>query len=579
MGPAHRFLHGGVYALDAVRRASSPPNPTAAGLPTSFGRRDIARSPTSWRIEWSRDYEVYSNGLRIENQLAVANEPRWPYQLLERGEDWVRQGDQSQPDAGKRSSVLLRTQPAGIVFHTTESDQAPFEATQQHNLHRIGLETLLYVRNKRAYHFVIDRFGGVHRIVVESDAANHAGNSVWADSRWLYLELNQSFLGVSFEASMQTGESPINEAQVHAAKVLTEMLRSKYNIAAENCVTHAQVSVNPDKRRIGWHSDWGKAGSRSGRSDCLRITNSRYPAFTCWVSNTILCISMQPVPEFGKASPWPNCGCATRRPRATWRWRNTGPSCSRDIDTKSRRSGTRARTRRTEMKTETPKAPLWAWMGTSRIVAARQADQSFKYDSQLNAFVTIPYSKMTENVLRKEGVPYSVNGNEIVVHGNESERFADLLQKDIRRTMARGILNSNEPDSVRLIRDIATSLAGKGEKGQKLCYTVPAAPLGAEENLTYHEATLREILTGLGYDVQSINEGLAVVYGEMESTNYTGIGISCGGGLCNVCFAYLSVPILSFSIPKAGDFIDASAASVMGSAPTACASSRNSRSR
>jgi len=217
------------------------------------------------------------------------------------------------------------------------------------------------------------------------------------------------------------------------------------------------------------------------------------------------------------------------------------------------------------MKTEIPKSPAVGLdVGTSRIVTARQAEQNIEYNTQLNAFVTIPYSKMTENVLRKEGVPFAVDGNEMVVHGNESERFADLLQKDIRRPMAHGVLNANEPDSVRLIRAITTSLAGKGEKGQKLCFTVPAAPLGAEENLTYHEATLREILTGLGYEVQSVNEGLAVVYGELESTNYTGIGVSCGGGLCNVCFAYLSVPILSFSIAKAGDFIDASAASVMG---------------
>ncbi len=42
----------------------------------------------------------------------------------------------------------------------------------------------------------------------------------------------------------------------------------------------------------------------------------------------------------------------------------------------------------------------------------------------------------------------------------------------------------------------------------------------------------------------------------MEGSNYTGIGISCGGGLCNVCLAYLSVPVVSFSVPKAGDFID-----------------------
>ncbi|MBZ5619831.1 MAG: hypothetical protein LAQ69_14065 [Acidobacteriia bacterium] len=217
------------------------------------------------------------------------------------------------------------------------------------------------------------------------------------------------------------------------------------------------------------------------------------------------------------------------------------------------------------MITETSKSSaLGLDVGTSRIVAARRADQDVQYDIQLNAFVSIPYSKMTENVLSKEGIPHAVEGNEIVVHGNESERFADLLKKETRRTMARGILNKDEPDSVKLIQAITTSLAGRAEKGQKLCFTVPAARLGAEEDLTYHEATLREILSGLGYEVESINEGLAVVYGELESTNYTGIGISCGGGLCNVCFAYLSVPILSFSIPKAGDFIDASAASVMG---------------
>ena len=54
----------------------------------------------------------------------------------------------------------------------------------------------------------------------------------------------------------------------------------------------------------------------------------------------------------------------------------------------------------------------------------------------------------------------------------------------------------------------------------------------------------------------------------LESSNYTGIGISCGGGLCNVCLAYLSVPVFSFSIPKAGDFIDASAAQLRGEPAT-----------
>ena len=203
-------------------------------------------------------------------------------------------------------------------------------------------------------------------------------------------------------------------------------------------------------------------------------------------------------------------------------------------------------------------------VGTSRICLAERSGEDFQYETQLNAFVSIPYSKMTESVLKKEKVPHTVNGPEIVVHGNESDRFADLLNMETRRTMSRGVLNPAEPDSLSMIRKIVESLLDPSKDRQKLCFTVPAAPLGAEENLTYHEATIRQILVELGYEVKSINEGLAVVYSELESSNYTGIGVSCGGGLCNVCLAYLSVPVLSFSIPKAGDYIDTNTATVTG---------------
>ncbi len=41
--------------------------------------------------------------------------------------------------------------------------------------------------------------------------------------------------------------------------MLTEMLRRRYGIEAANCVTHAQVSVNPDNMRIGYHLDWASS--------------------------------------------------------------------------------------------------------------------------------------------------------------------------------------------------------------------------------------------------------------------------------------------------------------------------------
>jgi hypothetical protein len=144
--------------------------------------------------------------------------------------------------------------PAGIVFHTTESLIAPIEPGQVNALSRSREDVLSHVRQDRLYNFVIDRFGQVFRVVPESQTAFHAGHSVWADETFIYIDLNESFIGVAFE--MKAGETATT-AQRHAGKLLTEMLRSKYAIPDGNCVTHAQVSVNPDNLRIGYHTDWG----------------------------------------------------------------------------------------------------------------------------------------------------------------------------------------------------------------------------------------------------------------------------------------------------------------------------------
>ncbi len=222
------------------------------------------------------------------------------------------------------------------------------------------------------------------------------------------------------------------------------------------------------------------------------------------------------------------------------------------------------------MKTSSkPQAALGLDVGTSRIVLASQQEETFQFDTQLNAFVCVPFSHMTEKALQREGVPFAKNGTELLVHGNEAPRFADLLNSETRRPMTQGVLNPAEPESVPVMREIVEKMTSPFRATRpKLCFTVPAWPLTAnginEEGLTYHEATLRQIFSELDYQVLGINEGLAVIYSELEDTNYTGIGISCGGGLCNIALSYLSMPAMSFSIPKAGDYIDTSAASVMG---------------
>ena len=215
-----------------------------AVVPVVSAKNRVAETmPNVWLLESQGTAEVWSNGLRIERRFEVANEPR-SYEAY---------------PIGREANPAVMTAPAGIVYHTTESHLAPMEEQQNRRLKIIGESLLGFVRDNRSYHYLIDRFGRVWRVVQETDAANHAGNSIWADSKYSYLNLNRSFLGVSVETQTASSgeETPATSAQIHSLKVLTEMLRSKYRISASNCVTHAQVSVNPGNNQVGYHYDWG----------------------------------------------------------------------------------------------------------------------------------------------------------------------------------------------------------------------------------------------------------------------------------------------------------------------------------
>jgi hypothetical protein len=208
-------------------------------------------------------------------------------------------------------------------------------------------------------------------------------------------------------------------------------------------------------------------------------------------------------------------------------------------------------------------------VGTSRIVAARAAGKKYGYESQLNAFFTLPYSRLAESLLQHDSVVHSVSRDEIVVSGDDAEKLAEVFHAETRRPMKEGVLNPREPHALEVVRSLVAKLLGKaGSPGQKVFFSIPAPTGGNEGGIRHHRESIRQIITELGYEPTPVEEGLAVVFGELSASNFSGIGISCGSGLCNVCLAMLSVPVLSFSIPKAGDFIDAQSALVTGDMAT-----------
>jgi hypothetical protein len=234
---AYRFWRPEPGPIMAAPSLSPAPSEIPAFLPAGV-------APTAvWMVEKGEGWEQYSNGLRIDSTYAVAGEPR-RYRLY----DPVRG---IQPD--------LYTRPSGILFHTSESDVWPLQESFNETLRDSSHKLLKYVKRHKLYHYLIDRFGRVYRVVDEEGKANHAGHGVWEENGRLHLHLNHSFLGVSFETRWEGGRAlPITQAQFAAGRNLTDYLRQRWQITREMCVTHGLTSVNPKKHLIGHHLDWAR---------------------------------------------------------------------------------------------------------------------------------------------------------------------------------------------------------------------------------------------------------------------------------------------------------------------------------
>jgi actin-like ATPase involved in cell morphogenesis len=208
--------------------------------------------------------------------------------------------------------------------------------------------------------------------------------------------------------------------------------------------------------------------------------------------------------------------------------------------------------------------PMGLDVGTNKLAVARRKNKAIETAWQLNAFIPVPYSRFTESTLGQNDISYYRDGDELVIYGTATERFANMFNADTRRPMADGLINPRERLAMPVLEAVLSKLVPKAKaQGEMLAFSVPAAADGKEAALTFHEATLRRLFEGMGYKAMAINEGLAVIFSELEDNNFTGIGVSCGGGMCNATLAYLSIPSIMLSVGKGGDFIDQSAGAVL----------------
>jgi actin-like ATPase involved in cell morphogenesis len=217
--------------------------------------------------------------------------------------------------------------------------------------------------------------------------------------------------------------------------------------------------------------------------------------------------------------------------------------------------------------------------GTYHIATCKRKDGNFVYKKEVNAFIEMPLdNKFVFNMMKNAGVPLIEQPDSNIGYalGEAAVNMAYTMnQIELKRPMKDGCLNPKEKHAQQIMNIMAHSLIGEIEEPDtKLYYSVPANAINQETDADYHskvlESMFRSYVSTKGYklDPHPINEALALVYAELGNKAWTGIGISFGAGMVNLCYAIYGAPVFQFSLVNSGDWIDKMASKAIGEETT-----------
>lgn len=203
-------------------------------------------------------------------------------------------------------------------------------------------------------------------------------------------------------------------------------------------------------------------------------------------------------------------------------------------------------------------------VGTSYIVLSKETNSGIEYKDFRDAFyvikpTTIVATKMIEKGLQGKTFIKDEDGSFILL-GQDAIDKAIERNDNARRPMSKGVVSAKEKDSRRILSFILKEVVGKAQsEGEKIVFCVPAQPVDVEDDdfdVGYHEDVVKNILADIGYEAKSINEAEALCYAELENENYTGLAISCGSGMQNICVMLNGEPTVTLSVTHSGDWLD-----------------------
>lgn len=211
-------------------------------------------------------------------------------------------------------------------------------------------------------------------------------------------------------------------------------------------------------------------------------------------------------------------------------------------------------------------------IGTCFIVGARLEGGKEVFQIERDAFFSMPREDFAEEMLHDAGAKYVIRGTDIYVVGEDALKYCMITGKQdaYRRPMQKGVLNPGEEEAIPLLERLIEGIIGKADfPGEIVAATIPAAPLDANLDVTFHKIVVERFMKKLGYDVRILNEALAIIYAECPKVDdngtqapFSGVGISFGAGMTNLVVSWRAKKLFEISVARGGDWIDQSVSKV-----------------
>lgn len=213
-------------------------------------------------------------------------------------------------------------------------------------------------------------------------------------------------------------------------------------------------------------------------------------------------------------------------------------------------------------------------VGTNMLVSGELVEGKPKFKMERDAFYRIiPKSEVNKNAIRssleKRGSNFIIEEDSFIVVGEDALQIAIERNDIAERPMSKGVISPKNKNSLPMLKLLIESLLGVGNsEDDVVIYSVPARPIDGSFDIIYHTEILNMYFAEMGYKAHPINEAFAISLSELLDEGLTGVTMSFGAGMVNVCIIHQGDPLVEFSLTRSGDFIDQSVGTALDISPS-----------